>query len=121
LADRALTLYQGDFLAGEDGLPDVQRARERIRSRWTRQMGDAAAHLQATGKLAEAALIYQRVIEQQPLAEDIYRRWIRCLIAAGQPAEAYEAYRRCRQQLSVVLGLKPAPETEALVAGLRNL
>jgi hypothetical protein len=36
-------------------------------------------------------------------------------------AEAYEAYRRCRQQLSVVLGIRPAPQTQALVASLRNL
>ena len=121
LADRALTLYQGDFLAGEDGLPDVQQARERIRARWTRQLGEAGAHLQASGQPAQAAQIYQRVTEQQPLAEDIYRRLIQCLIAQGRPAEAYEAYRRCRQQLSVVLGLKPAPQTDALVAGLRNL
>jgi LuxR family transcriptional regulator, maltose regulon positive regulatory protein len=121
LVDRALTLYQGDFLAGEDSLPNVQQARERIRARWTRQLGEAGAHLQASGQPAQAAQIYQRVVEQQPLAEDIYRRLIQCLIAQGRPAEAYEAYRRCRQQLSVVLGLKPAPETDALVAGLRNL
>ena len=120
-ADRALTLYQGDFLAGEDSLLDVQQARERIRARWTRQLGEAGAHLQASGQPAQAARIYQRVTEQQPLAEDIYRRLIQCLIAQGRPAEAYEAYRRCRQQLSVVLGLKPAPQTDALVAGLRNL
>jgi DNA-binding SARP family transcriptional activator len=43
------------------------------------------------------------------------------LLALGQRAEAYEAYRRCRQQLSVVLGIRPAPQTEALVASLRNL
>ena len=61
------------------------------------------------------------MIEQQPLAEDIYRHLISCLLRLGQPAEAYEAYRRCRQQLSVVLGIRPAPETDALVAGLRNL
>ncbi len=121
LADRALTLYQGDFLAGEDSLPDVQQTRERIRARWTRQLGEAGARLQSCKQPAQAAQIYQRVIEQQPLAEDIYRKLIQCLIAEGQLAEAYEAYRRCRQQLSVVLGLKPAPETEALVVGLRNL
>ncbi len=121
LADRALLLYQGDFLAGDDSLPDVLLARERIRARWTRHLGEVGAHLQACGQPAQAAQIYQRVIEQQPLAEDIYRRLIQCLITLGQPAEAYEAYRRCRQQLSVVLGCKPAPETDALVAGLRNL
>ncbi len=121
LTDRALTLYQGDFLAGEEGLPDVLQARERIRARWTRRLGDAGMRLQACNQPAQAAQVYQRVIEQQPLAEDIYRKLIQCLIAMGQPAEAYEAYRRCRQQLSVTLGLRPAPETDALVSALRNL
>jgi two-component SAPR family response regulator len=121
MAERLLGLYQGEFLAGDEDLPDVLVARERIQARFTRQMGALGARLQEQGSLAEAAKVYQRVVEQQPLAEDIYRRLIGCLVAMGQPAEAYEVYRRCRQQLSVVLGIRPSPQTEALVAQFRNL
>lgn len=121
LADHALALYRGEFLAGEEDLPDVLVARERIKARFTRQMAVLGGKLQALGDPAAAALVYERVVEQQPLAEDIYRRLIGCLIAMGHPAEAFEAYRRCRQQLAVVLGIRPARETEALVANLRNL
>ena len=121
LADHALALYRGEFLAGEEDLPDVLVARERIQASFTRQMGALGGKLQALGKPAAAALVYERVVEQQPLAEDIYRRLIDCLLAMGQPAEAYQVYRRCRQQLSVVLGIRPTPETDALVANLRNL
>ncbi len=119
--EQALALYQGDFLPGEDELADVVAARRRVQSRFVRQMGAAGDRVEAAGHPAKAARIYRRVIEQQPLAEDIYRHLISCLLRLGQPAEAYEAYRRCRQQLSVVLGIRPAPETDALVAGLRNL
>ena len=121
LADHALALYRGEFLAGDEDLPDVLVARERIQASFTRQMGALGGKLQALGKPAAAALVYERVVEQQPLAEDIYRRLIDCLLAMGQPAEAYQVYRRCRQQLSVVLGIRPTPETDALVANLRNL
>jgi DNA-binding SARP family transcriptional activator len=121
LLDEAMSLYQGEFLAGEEELPDVLTARNRIRSRFVRLMNILGNRLESSGHQAEAAQVYQRVVEQQPLAEDIYRRLIACLIGMGQPAEAYEVYRRCRQQLSVVLGIRPAPETDALVAGLRNL
>jgi len=76
----------------------------------------AGGHRPACG----SALIYQRVVEQQPLAEDIYRRLITCLLALEQRGEAYEGYRRCRQQLSVLLGITPSTETDALVASLRN-
>lgn len=121
LFDEAVALYQGEFLAGEDEWPDLLMARTRLEARFTRQMGVLGATLEANGQTAAAVLIYQRVVEQQPLAEDIYRRLITGLLALGQRAEAYEAYRRCRQQLSVVLGIRPAPQTEALVASLRNL
>jgi DNA-binding SARP family transcriptional activator len=121
IADRALALCQGEFLAGEEDLPDVLVARSRVQARFTRQVAALGARLEALGQHAEAALLYERVVEQQPLAEDTVRRLIVCLLALGQRAKAFEAYRRCRQQLSVVLGLRPAPETEALVASLRDL
>jgi LuxR family transcriptional regulator, maltose regulon positive regulatory protein len=121
LLERALALYQGDFLAGDEDLPDVLVARDRLQARFTRLMGGLGQRLEQIGQHGAAARLYQRVLEQQPLAEDTYRRLIACLLQLGQRAEAYAVYRRCRQQLSVVLGLRPAAETDALVAGLRDL
>ncbi len=121
LAERAVALCQGEFLAGEDELPDVLATRARIRVRFARQLLVLGARLEAQGQTEAAARLYERVAEQQPLAEEVHRRLIVCLLALGRRAEAYEVYRRCRQQLSVVLGIRPAPETEALVAALRDL
>jgi LuxR family maltose regulon positive regulatory protein len=120
IAERALALYQGAFLAGEDEHAEVLVARNRIQSRFVRAMGAIGARLESGACWAQAALVYRRVVEQEPLAEDTYRRLIRCLLQLGQRAEAYEVYRRCRQQLSVVLGIRPAAETETLVATLRG-
>ena len=120
-ADQALALCQGEFLAGDEELPDVLVARTRLQARFTRQVAVLGARLEALGQAAEAARLYERVVEQQPLAEDTVRRLIVCLLGLGQRAKAFEVYRRCRQQLSVVLGMRPAPETEALVASLRDL
>jgi DNA-binding SARP family transcriptional activator len=39
---------------------------------------------------------------------------MRSLAATGHHADALGAYRRCRELLSVVLGLNPSAETEAL-------
>lgn len=121
LADRALALYRGALLAGEDELPEIISARERIAARFTRHMASAGARLEQAGRATDAAVVYQRVLEQQPLAEEVCRHLIGCLIALGRRAEAFEAYRRCRQQLSVLLNLRPAAETEALVDPIRNL
>ncbi|MDO9195954.1 BTAD domain-containing putative transcriptional regulator [Rhodoferax sp.] len=121
LLELALTLYQGEYLAGEDELPDVLVTRQRLQTWFSRQVAAQGAWLEAEGQFDAAVRLYRRVIEQQPLAEAIYRRLIRCLLELGQRAEAYEVYRRCRQQLSIVLGIRTAPETDALVAALRNL
>ena len=39
---------------------------------------------------------------------------MRALAATGNQAEAINAYRRCRELLSIVLGVKPSAETETL-------
>ena len=39
---------------------------------------------------------------------------MRSLAATGDQAEALIAFRRCRELLSIVLGLKPSAETERL-------
>jgi len=119
--DALLALYQGPFLTGEEELTDVLVARERIEARVTRQVAALGDQLQSTYQHAAAVRLYQRLVEQQPLAEEMVRRLMTCLLHLGQRAEALAAYRRCRQQLSVVLGVRPAAETEGLAARLRNL
>jgi DNA-binding SARP family transcriptional activator len=120
VADQALALYQGDFLAGDESHPDVLVARHRLRASFVRHLKALGAVLEAHGEHAAAERVYRRVIEREPLAEDVVRQLIQCLLVLGRRAEAYEAYRHCRQQMSVLLGIRPAAETEALVETLRE-
>lgn len=60
------------------------------------------------------------MVEQEPIAEEIYRRLMSCLLQLGRRDEAYEAYRRCRSQLSILLSIAPSAETEALAVTLRR-
>jgi DNA-binding SARP family transcriptional activator len=39
---------------------------------------------------------------------------MRALAATGDKAEALNVFRRCRELLSIVLGVKPSAETERL-------
>ena len=48
------------------------------------------------------------------LIEDFYQRLMVCCLATNSIGEGLAIYRRCREVLSIVLGLQPAPETEAL-------
>jgi LuxR family maltose regulon positive regulatory protein len=67
---------------------------------------------------AGARALYQRALEIDNLAEAVYRRLMICQREDGDSAGAMTTYRRCRELLSIVLGRKPAPETEAIRATL---
>lgn len=112
-AARLLELYRGPFLAqSERGwmLP----ARERLRSKFLRRLEACAVASMDAGRLEEATDLFRRGIESDPLAESLYRALARCLARQGRIAEALDVYRRCREMLSVVLGVRPAAQTQAL-------
>jgi DNA-binding SARP family transcriptional activator len=88
--------------------------RERLRGRVLR-LWLALGRIQEQGSHWDEALaFYQRGVELDNLAEEFYRRLMICHRERGQQAEALNAYRRCREMLSVVLGVKPSAETEAV-------
>jgi DNA-binding SARP family transcriptional activator len=86
--------------------------------------------LQLTGSLGRchevrrdwtrATEVYERGLAEDPLAEELYRGLIRCYLGRNEPAAALHAFRRCREVLSVVLGVSPAPATMALVSKVRG-
>ncbi len=119
LAERILALYEGPFLDGDESYAPIIAARDRLRARFLRQLSAIASRHEEHGRWEKAAPIYRRILEQDVLAEEIYRRVIRCYLKQGLRAEAFEAYRRCRDNLSIILGIRPTAETEALAAELR--
>lgn len=115
----ALALYAGHFLAADDDLPWVVPHRARLRDRFVRLADLAGARCEATGDWQRAERHYRQAIALEPTAETIHQRLIRALAEMGRPAEALDAYRRCRELLSIVLGMRPSPRTEALCDRIR--
>jgi DNA-binding SARP family transcriptional activator len=113
-APQVLGLYRGHFLTGETEEPWQIPLRNRLAGRFQRFVLRLGEHWEANQAWARAGELYQRAIELDPLAETLYRRHMICLRAQGQRAEAMEVFRRCRQTLSVVLGVTPSTETEAV-------
>lgn len=72
------------------------------------------------GEWRRASELYRRGLEQDNLAEELYRRLMICHHARGDLGEAVNVYRRCREMLWIVLGVPPAHETEALYRSLRH-
>ena len=120
IAGIAFRLYQGHFLGREGEQPWMLGMREKLRSKWLRHLVALGRHWEASGEWDKAAELYQRGLELDTLAEELYRRLMTIYLRRGQRASALEVYRRCRQMLSVVLGVKPSAEMEALRQSVRT-
>ncbi|MCC7218746.1 MAG: hypothetical protein IT517_18365 [Burkholderiales bacterium] len=118
-APRVLELYRGEFLTGERDARWLLPVRNRIAGRFARIVLRLGAHWEAQEQWAQALGLYARATELDVLGEAFYQRQMVCLHRMGRRAEAIDVYRRCRQMLSVVLGVAPAAETEAIHRQLR--
>ena len=101
-------------MLGTEDEPWIAKPRDALRARVVRTLCRLAEALEQAGEWTVAAELYRRGLEADNLAEPLYRGLMRALAATGDRAEALNTYRRCRELLSVVLGLRPAAETEAL-------
>lgn len=119
LAWRVLSLYRGPLFAHELAqswmlAPRDQRHRSLL---WlTRRLGD---QLERRGAVSDAIQLYQRVLDIDPVTEELYRRLMACQSRAGNRTEALDTYRRCREQLAAALAVAPSGETERLHLALR--
>ena len=107
VARRLLDAYPGALLGTEEHRGSRSRAMRCARAscgRWSR-LGE---RLERRGDFATAIDVYRRGIEADNLAESFYRGLMRALAATGDQAEALNAFRRCRELLSIVLGVKPS-------------
>ncbi len=108
LAEQALGLYQGPFLAGEDA-SWAAAMRARLRSRFLRLACGCARQLREGGDCEEAARLCRRVLEIEPVAEEILVELLRSLIAGGLTAQATAALRESELLFQRLLGRPPSP------------
>jgi two-component SAPR family response regulator len=112
-ARRLLDAYPGPLLGGEES-PWIAKPRDALRARFVRALMNLGDQLERAGDWASAIEVYRRGLEADNLAESFYRGLMRSLAATGDHAEALNAFRRCRELLSIVLGIKPSAETDRL-------
>jgi DNA-binding SARP family transcriptional activator len=112
-ARRLLAAYPGPLLGGDESAW-VAKPRDLLRSRFVRALMELGAALERAVDWTTAIDVYRRGLEADNLAESFYRGLMRALAATGNDAEALSAFRRCRELLSIVLGVKPSAETDRL-------
>ena len=118
--ERLVRLYSGHFLGNDVDSPWAVRFRDRLRAKFRRLVLTLGTALESDLAWARAAMVYQRALEVDNLQEDIYRRLMVCLREQGERAGAVNVYRRCRDLLSIVLGVGPSAETEAVARSLQR-
>jgi LuxR family transcriptional regulator, maltose regulon positive regulatory protein len=119
-AEVIFKLYGGHFLDREEEAAWMIAPRNSLKARFVQIVERFGQALEKDGRRNEAAALYERGIALDMLAEPLYRRLMACQIEQGRAAQAMDTYRRCRQSLSVVLGIAPAAETEALHRQIAN-
>jgi len=112
-ARRLLDAYPGPLLGAEES-PWIAKPRDALRARFVRMLLRLGEALERQGEWVTAIDLYRRGLEADNLAESLYRGLMRALAAKGDHAEALTAFRRCRELLSIVLGVKPSSETDRL-------
>jgi predicted ATPase/DNA-binding SARP family transcriptional activator len=116
----AVSLYQGDFLSGFS-LADSPAFEEWAlleRERLGRLVTDALLQLaslhEARGEYESALQHSRRMLELDPLAEEVHRQVMRVLAHQGQRSAVVAQYQTCCRILEEELGVEPEPETTAL-------
>ena len=112
-AHRLVDAYPGALL-GADEDAWIAKPRDVLRARFVRTLQRLGEKVEDSRDWKTAIDLYRRGLETDNLAEPLYRGLMRALAAEGDHAEALNAFRRCRELLSIVLGVKPSGETERL-------
>jgi len=114
-ADFAATLLAGPADASDAVQAWLDDARQQWLARRTDVMSGLAAQHEAAGQLAAALALTERLLALDPLLEHAWRRLMRLHAQRGDRAAAVAAFERCERVLRDDLGLRPSPETQALL------
>jgi LuxR family transcriptional regulator, maltose regulon positive regulatory protein len=117
---RLRRLYQGHFLQHETEKPWVLKARQDLRERLLRAIRDAAHACEHALRWEDAATLYRCGIELDSLNEGLYRGLMLCHQQLGDHSEALQTYGRCRELLTLFLGVPPNAKTQALYHSVRE-
>ncbi|MEQ6341416.1 MAG: hypothetical protein M3A44_07100 [Gammaproteobacteria bacterium] len=118
LTNKVFALYRAPFL-GDIDMPWVVPLRERLRSRFLQHILHVGDHYEHAQRWRDAVCLYDRALEIDPLAEDLYRRLMTAYRHLDRHADALMIYQRCERALTTSLGVPPSRETRLLRDGLR--
>jgi DNA-binding SARP family transcriptional activator len=110
---KVLQLYEGELMESfyEDW---ALRERERLRTLYLNCMAFLLQYEKYHGSYERGLDYGRKILELDPLREEIQREMMRLFMASGQSALAVRQYETCCEILKNELGIKPMEETSAL-------
>ena len=114
---RALRLYRGEFLAGDDD-GWVLAPRDRWRARFVRAAGALAGRHAAQQRWDDAIACLEGALQVDATVETFYQQLMTLQARLGRSADVPRTYRRCRDALASAGQARPSPSTEALLSRL---
>lgn len=109
-----------DFDAEPEFAAWLAEARRRRSQRRRDELARLAADAERQGELVRALALAARLLDDEPLSEHAHRRLMRLHYLRGDTAAAVAAFERCEQLLKDELGLRPEPETVALLGSIEQ-
>jgi len=113
LSDCLLSLFRGEFLAGENDAW-VLSCREHWRGKFLHSLTALAAFWERGSEWERAVELYLRALDTDELSEEYYQRLMFCQLRLGRRAEALAVYRRCQHNLRTHLGIDPSRQTNSI-------
>ncbi len=118
--EKAIALYRGRFLDNDDDKAWTASMRERLQNKFLRAVHTLGNAWMAAGQPKKAAACYERGLEVDDLAEDLYQKLMLCQMKLGRRSDAIRVYERCRVMLQSGLGVAPSTMTEEIFTSLRT-
>lgn len=114
LFDRGLRLYCGDVLEGHYQ-EWALKARERLRSVYVDAVQRRMRELKGEGNLSAAIVLGERILNLDPLREDVHQEIIRLHLMSGNRSLAIKQLELCERTLRDELSLSPMASTRCLL------
>jgi DNA-binding SARP family transcriptional activator len=118
--ERALALYQGDFLADDPYEEWPAITREHLLLDYLDVLDRLSAIWFDRHQYGASVALCRLLVERDPCREDGHRRLMRCYTRQGQPHLALRQFQACADALDRDLGVDPDPATFALADQIRR-
>jgi two-component SAPR family response regulator len=118
--EKAMQIYRGHFLADDAEKPWAVSMRERLKGKFVKTMTELGERYKQEKEYKKAAVLYERALEVDDLAEELYQGLMSCHGELGRKADAGRVYKRCRKNLAAAFGVGPSEETESLFRKIRG-